>query len=165
MSAHGSDNDDDRGHQPQRQPLSRALARLMPPAAITLLNLVGGGMGLLTPSFAPPSAAAAAAAAATATAQSPFIQISSWTKGKKEGEPVPFSPRDGKGKRVQEMNRRFARQVRDGGLMGHAWGGEWMGVWMGGWMGRWMGQSMVGLLIDLGALIDHRQAPMQMNGR
>ncbi len=28
------------------------------------------------------------------------------------GEPAPFSPRDGKDKRVQEMNRRFARHVR-----------------------------------------------------
>lgn len=71
---------------------------------MALLNLFGGGggglLGLTTPP-APP------AAAATTT-----MMLASARPVREMGEPAPFSPRDGKDKRVQEMNRRFARHVR-----------------------------------------------------
>lgn len=102
---HHNNDDDDGTTSPSS--LSRALARAAPPAAVTLLNLLGGGLGLTSfqPTTTPPVANAAAVTISTST-----MLASAGDAG--AATPAPFSPRDGKGKRVQEMNRRFARHVR-----------------------------------------------------
>lgn len=94
-------------------PFARALARAAPPAAITLLNLLGGGLGL--GGMPPPSSAGAAETSTLTTSMMPAALASRWGGGEEGsggGGAAPFSPRDGRGKRVQEMNRRFTRHVR-----------------------------------------------------